>query len=493
MSLNFCDLLVLGSDLSGVMAATLLAKRGMNVLVLDDDHDDPCPHLATGIGSRSFKSLLGKLMIPDSKLQNLTENKIAAQVIFPKHRLDLSKSRAHFFKEIDREFPADRPTLEALFQAVDEARTQCLDDLLTFLPVVGAKEKKAFTRWVEAFPRERILDPWNRLSPGVKSLLLAQIRFLSRAPLSDSPLLSLLLLLPTEIMASFSLKGGVRELKKIFFDKLDYFGGLVHPLGDEPFEVITKRNEIKAVQLPRYNFPTRCRFLLGNLDIRKIYKDLPNPFLAFLTDRTKNKVSDLEPVETRFCVQYGFWQKDLPAPMKENVLLIQDPAAPLIGANYLEINIHPTPKPMEHGDLLMTVTYILPGSSSEEAPTNPADHEKIHADIEGQLKRLLTFSTPHRLFPPCLEPTGISGESGELFPNHGQTDVAMTLSRMAERQTSYTPSLFFPSIESPYKNLFTLGPNVLPALGLEGKILSALRAVELIWAGELKVRNQTGS
>ena len=78
MSLNFCDLLVLGSDLSGVMAATLLAKRGMNVLVLDDENEtEPLPNLLTGLGSRSFKSLLGKLMIPDTKLQMLHENQLA--------------------------------------------------------------------------------------------------------------------------------------------------------------------------------------------------------------------------------------------------------------------------------------------------------------------------------------------------------------------------------------------------------------------------------
>ena len=34
-----------------------------------------------------------------------------------------------------------------------------------------------------------------------------------------------------------------------------------------------------------------------------------------------------------------------------------------------------------------------------------------------------------------------------------------------------------------------LGPNLLDWLGMEGKMLASLRAVEMIWAGELKVRN----
>ncbi len=99
MSLNFCDVLVLGSDLSGLMAATLLAKRGMSVVVLDDETDsEPQTHSVTGLNSKNFRSLLGKLMIPDSKIQNFHENKVGCQVVFPKHRLDLNKSRPFFLK-----------------------------------------------------------------------------------------------------------------------------------------------------------------------------------------------------------------------------------------------------------------------------------------------------------------------------------------------------------------------------------------------------------
>ena len=35
MSLNFADLIVLGDDISGIAAGSLLAKRGFNVMVLD--------------------------------------------------------------------------------------------------------------------------------------------------------------------------------------------------------------------------------------------------------------------------------------------------------------------------------------------------------------------------------------------------------------------------------------------------------------------------
>lgn len=483
MSLNFCDLLVLGSDLSGVMAATLLAKRGMNVLVLDDENEtEPLPNVLTGLGSRSFKSLLGKLMIPDTKLQILNENKVACQVVLPKHRLDIHRSRPLFLKEIEREFPSERETVEELLAEIDGLRENHLDELLSLFPVVEAKEKKRFIRWVQSLPGEKALALWEKLSPELQCVFKAQIRFLSRSPLIDPILFQLMLFLPPEACGSFSVRGGAREVKKLFFDKLDYFGGMVHPLGDEPFSFTTKRGEIKAVQLPRYNFPTRCRFVLGNMNIQNLYRSLPTPLLSFLTGRDQKKVAELQPAERKGLVQYEVPRDILPGPMKENLICIADPSAPLEGANYLELNVHPLSKATSpEADTLMTAAYVLGEGETES-------FEALHGRIDSSLHRLIPFADNRlrRVFPGVQVAAEAVGETAPLFPPQDETIV---LERILQKRVSYEPSFFFPTIDSPYKNLFVLGPNVLDWLGIEGKMLGALRAVELIWAGELKVRN----
>jgi hypothetical protein len=483
MSLNFCDLLVLGSDLSGVMAATLLAKRGMNVLVLDDeDETEPLPNLLTGLASRSFKSLLGKLMIPDTKLQMFHENKVTCQVVLPKHRLDIHRSRPLLLKEIDREFPGERDVVEELFAEVDALREGRLDEMLSFFPIVGPKEKKRFIRWVHDLPGEKALSLWNRLSPELKSVFEAQIRFLSRSPLIDPPLFQLMLFLTPESGGSFSVRGGAREVKKLFFDKLDYFGGMIHPLGEEPFNFVTKRGEIKALQLPRYNFPTRSRFVLGNLNIQKLYRSLPSSLFSFLTARHQRKMADMEPAEKKGLVQYEVPREVLPGPMKENLILIGDPAAPLKGANYLEMNVYPVTKAATpEADTLMTISYLLSGNAEEP-------FEAVHSQIDEGLRRLIPFADRHlrRIFPAVEVAAEAVGETAPLFPPQ---DESSALRKIMEKRVSYTPSFFTPTVTSPYKNLFVLGPNVLDWLGLEGKMLGALRAVEMIWAAELKIRN----
>jgi len=487
MSLNFCDLLVLGSDLSGIMTATLLAKRGMNVLVLDDDDDsEPMPNIATGLGSRSFKSLLGKLMIPDSKLQILTENKVGCQVVFPKHRLDVTKSRSLFLKEVEREFPQEKGLIEDFLDEINSLREQHLNEALSFFPIEGPKEKKRFVRWMESFPEAKLLEIWKQLSPTLQSFIRIQLRFFSRSPLFEPPILQLLLFFSPDSETSYSIKGGVRELKRLFFDKLDYFGGMVHPLGEESIQVLAKGREIKGVQLARYSFPTRCRFLLGNTNIQTIYNALPAPMLSFLFGRQQKKIAGLEPVEQRGVVQYQISRDILPTPMKENVIYVSDPSAPLSGANYLEINLHPlTRGGSSEEDTLMTVSYLQPAPPTA-AGVEPLSYYKICDDVDARLHRLIPFSNGHlrRIFPAAANSP--SGEMPELFPE--QDDTAL-LTRLTRKRVSYAPSFFFPSLTSPYKNLFILGPNMLDWLGMEGKMISALRAVELIWGSEMKVRN----
>ena len=43
-----------------------------------------------------------------------------------------------------------------------------------------------------------------------------------------------------------------------------------------------------------------------------------------------------------------------------------------------------------------------------------------------------------------------------------------------------------PSLLSPFQNGFILGPDVLDWLGMEGKMMTALRVVDLIWSREGK-------
>lgn len=446
--------------MSGVITATLLAKRGLNVLVLDPEGvSDPSSNLVTGLNSRAFKSLLGKLMIPDSKFNILQENPISYQMIFPKHRLDVSANPEALLREIDRELPQDRASLEELFAEVKELREKFLNQLFTQLPLTTRREKSQFIKWFKGLPDDKLKSLWASTSPIMQTFLKAHLRFLSRGPLMDPLTFQMLLFLCPEGGTTYSVKGGLRELKKIFFEKIEYFGGLIHPLGEDTMNLMVHFREVKGAQLGRYNFATRCRYALGNLNIQQFYEDIPS---TLWSRWQKRKIHAMNRSEVKGTLRFLIVRDYLPEPLKDNAILIQDPEKPLQEANYLELNFQNLPRPTEEFDALLTVHYVLPPKDASEGP---AFFEELHESIKKNCLSLFPFARDHmkQIFPsPRPE--------GDLFP-------------------AYPPSLFTPSLTTPFKNLFTLGPNVLEWLGMEGKMLTAMKGVNLIWQKELKARS----
>ncbi|MBI4374613.1 MAG: hypothetical protein HY542_07025 [Deltaproteobacteria bacterium] len=476
MSLNFCDVLVLGSDLSGVVAATLLAKRGMNVLVLDDDEDrDRFPPVITGLETRIFKGLMSKLMIPESKLQFFQQNRVSCQLILPRHRLDFTPDRDYFLKEVGREFPTDKEVVRDYLSELDRLGEKWLEPLFSLLPLSTRQDSKQFGQWLEKFPDEKAASLWEKMSPEMQDSLKLILGFLSRTPLVEPIHLQLLLYLSPENSATFSLKGGLRGIKKVFYEKLDYFGGLVHPLGSNEFKVLARGREVRGIKLSSLGYPTRCRFLIGNMNFQRFYDALPTTLWSYFAKKRAREIPLLPPS----CpVQFEVARNFLPAPMQENLILVDDPKQPLEGLNYLEINLSSLP----HGDeenLLLTASYLL----------SPSDHnadffENLHATIEQRLRKLIPFAGENlrRVFPRLNSP---EAHNPSLFPDDG--DLASFL-QTAQKRRGLPSSLFSPKCSTPFKNALSLGPNILPWMGTEGKVLAGLRGVELVWNQESKVK-----
>ncbi|MBI2083217.1 MAG: hypothetical protein HYT76_06570 [Deltaproteobacteria bacterium] len=475
MSLNFCDVLVVGGDLSGVVAATLLAKRGMNVLVLDDDEEnDRSAPLVTGLETRIFKGLMNKLMIPESKLQFFEENEVSCQMILRRHRIDFRPNQNYFLKEIGREFPEDKEVFQDYLEELNLLREKWVEPLFSLLPLNSRQDVKQFTQWLENLPDEKAASLWAKMSTEFQSVLKIILRFLSRNPVIEPIHLQLLLYLSPENCATFSLKGGIRGIKKIFYEKLDYFGGLVHPLGSNEFKILAKGREIKGVKLSSFNYPTRCRFLIGNLDFQRFYEALPTTLWSYFA---KKKARQLPTLPFYYTVQYEIRRDLLPEPMRENLVMVDDLAQPLENLNYLEINLSPLSRD-NNEMVLLTVGYQHSSSNSDEP-----FFENLHGEIERRLRYLIPFagSDLRRVFPKIKDPA----ESGTLFPENGD----FTLFRqLAEKRRDLPVSLFSPKCSTPFKNALSLGPNLLPWMGTEGKILSGLRGVELVWDKESKLK-----
>lgn len=478
MSLNFCDLLIIGSDLSGLLAGTLLAKRGLSVLVLEDeDHALAEPNVLAGLDSRLFKSILGKLTIPEGRLKILKKNDVAYQIVLPKSRFNISEKPSAFFREIQREFPAQMAFFEKLNSDVDLFRKQSLETLTPLLPITDKKEKKLFVKLVKSLSHTELDSLISQGDPEIKAFLLAQLQLLSQGGILTPLFFQLFFLLSSESFATYSIEGGPGALKQLLFEKIEYFGGSIQK-AQEGYELVVKKREVKGVKLAQCRYITRCRYVLGNNKIQDFYRLVPK---GWRTHWARKKAAKLSPEGSEFTVLYVIDSAKLPSPMKENLLLISEPAQALQGLNYLRINIQKKPSHIEGaGDTLLSVVYQLPIKDIEKTVS---EFEALHEAITQKLLKLIPFSESSlkRVFPK------ISLEDDCLFPESSE-DYAL-FRKEAQRRLWYTPSFFYPELGSPYQNLFTVGPSVLSWLGVEGKVMAAMKAVDLIWGQEIKSRN----
>src|SRR5215813_11857215 len=126
MSEKFCDILIVGCELSGLIAGAFLAKRGLTVTVLNTDHDvgieekNIQPNLISHLDGRLFKTILGRLSILDSELGIVNRYDTPYQVVLPDHRIDVTVFRDRFYKELKREFPDQADSIRSFYVSLDE-------------------------------------------------------------------------------------------------------------------------------------------------------------------------------------------------------------------------------------------------------------------------------------------------------------------------------------------------------------------------------------
>ncbi len=480
MSVNFADLVVLGDDLSGITAGSLLAKRGLNVLVVDRPAPERPISLA-GLESRLFKSIVGKMGIAEGRMRALRKNKIGFQVILPGHRIDVSANTEHLLQEIRREFPYHLDWARKLFEEIEETYNYEAGPLLGLIPWATWRERRRFLKQKSDYGWPRWTEELQKLPVPMQALFKAWILFLAGNPTSFADSFQPFSLLTEEARSTVMVKGGWNELKRMFLEKVEYYGGTVLPDHPNDYEFETDSSRIKGIAFDGYHFTTRCRYLISNDSIMDLLAHLPRTF------RTKRycRMMNRNPSSREFSVQFLTSSEIIPEPMCQDALVIQDEKAPLIGTNYFRVQVIPLPDPPDaQEDTLLHVTYFLPADETIDDTAAIVDgFETRHDEIETKLRALMPFAQGRlrRIFPIT------STNQGDLFDDPRQ-DYSRFLEE-AERAPRFPPSFSFPGLKTPYENLLTLGPDQLSWLGLGGRLQGAMKAVDFIWARESKTRN----
>src|SRR3990167_2778035 len=161
---RYCDTLIIGTELPGLITGAFLARRGLTVHVLDIDlfsrnEKEPDPFCVAHLHSKLLRSILGRLNIPENDIQWLQATDSPLQVIFPDKRIDLASNPVTFYEELEREFPEDQEKLKLFYENLarikHEVETQQLYSLI--LPT-SFRERRQLKKFAKAHGLDRRLS-----------------------------------------------------------------------------------------------------------------------------------------------------------------------------------------------------------------------------------------------------------------------------------------------------------------------------------------------
>jgi phytoene dehydrogenase-like protein len=480
---SFFDAVVCGSDLAGLVAAALLGRRGMRVLVCGLDR---APATFTA-GGYTLSREPGLLPAPDAEsvarvLRELNYVQIvrrrapalhpAFQLVLPKHRLDFSPTEA-IPRELAREFPADVGTITQALGRLQET-SATLDPILgsdLTLPPDGFWERREVSRVENQLPRAStdLLAPLAADHP-VRAGLTALAALTSGFAPTD---LNAVVQARTYDLArrgAFRLDGGLPALQGLFLDVIGTSSGEVRDKLT-PVDVVLKRGRVVGLRVR----PRDETIGLEHL----IWAGPVGGLLQICGDKASRKLKEMAASVRPACYRYTLCllvrPDAIPEGMGPRVVAVRDPAQPLIEDNALLITVGAEDRQRAHVPVWVECLVPAAAASGEQylAVLRARLRERIGKVLPFFERHLLVLASPHDGLPPELSAAEPSLEPPDPVPAMPMT-AALTSDLPRALAVSGTPHA------TGIKNLYLASGENLPGLGREGDLVSAWGATRLI-------------
>jgi phytoene dehydrogenase-like protein len=481
------DVCVVGSQLGGVVAGALLARRGFRVLHVDHDG------LGGSYVEHGYVLPWGPAMLPSPRQLPAAELVLAElglatdvgrllepsepdlQILLPKHRIDLGRDAAVLRQELRREWPVDADRLEA-----------AMGDLGKLFEVAGFFLKQAPPLPPDGFGERRTVKKAIKLAsnaPGapaepvgearafrgfedhelVRSLAVAH-RFLTYLDGEPSPL-SAVRLLGGALRGTHRLAGGLgtlRELirKRIAESRGELRGGAGEPVRASAFDLDGSR--VTAVRLEDSPDAYVARAYVAATDAAVFRTLLPAEFTASKAGRF---LGEVRPSRILLSLNLVVKRGALPPALGENVFALRDPAGGDGIDNAVFLQVLParreagkkSPGELVADERVVCASAFIPATDTSRAALTAAAarvREAVADAIPFFERHLLSESIPMLAGPEGRPP---------VHPLY-QVELDSTLG------VTGLP------VRGPFKNLFFAGREVLPGLGVEGEFYAGIEA-----------------
>ncbi len=469
------DVAVVGGQLSGAMAAALLARRGYQVLYVEHDgngngyHHDGwtlpyAPFVMPPLKSlAALEEMATELGVTTALQRSLRTPSPMLQLVRPGVRLDVHPEAAKLLVEAKRALGAeDGAALASAFAAAAGAaeRTEPFLKEKPELPPEGVFGKFKFKRLVD---KHASLNEATRLSDEpMQKLLKGLVPFLNYSAGPEG--LAATRPLALALAGLFTIPGGREGLREVFLGRLKELGGdvLLHDESTVAETLALDGNTLTGIKLVRSETIYKTGCVLGATDAGALRRLLPEKKRHRALSET---LDGAQTKEILFTLNQIIPERSLPRGMGELVLFETDDAEIPV----MLVQVQPARRTMDAGGEDMRcvcAAAFVPASARELGE----DHLKTLADRLGkQLERLMPFSRAKLQLEsaPYLHASGVRGS--RLLPHPHLSFEEETLLGITGLPA-----------RAPAKHLFLASREVLPGLGFEGEVLTALRVSRLV-------------
>lgn len=479
--------LVVGSDLGGLMYAALAARAGYRVGVLGHGSRSNVyrhqghlflrePERFYGFATSPIVSrVFGELSMGMEMKNRPRSLDPTLQLVMPDRRLDVTRAPDRWRRELEREMSDEGETMLA-FERWAQDRTTASDPALSsdiVLPPTGLgaaqRFRRAFDGCLDLVDGHGGADPLYRGQDGGTARALVHGAVGHLVTLTPRPLPAIATArIWTHLRAGLQrVPGGLDGMRDLFIAKLKEQCGDHRP--DAVVErVIMRRGRAAEVVLADRGERLGCALLVANTDPRRFAHLIPADGRR---DGFHGDLSSQEPIAWRLTVNIAVDPSILPAGMGPEVLVIGDARAPLEGPNSLWIT-RPTVGPVTVGDGrpgpgVLTVTTVLPARGI--APS-PLLIRKAMAEVVDGLRRVIPWLDERLL--------AVHSPALTLDSRTGIEDVDVSaLQPVMGRALDLTADLSSVAVETPYPNILLTGSALFGGLGFEGTCLAAAQTL----------------
>ncbi len=480
-------IVVVGTDLAGLMFAALAARLGYRVAVIGQGARSNAykrgghvllrqPERFYGFSSSpAVGAVFGELSLAIEMKNRPRPLHPALQLILPDHRLDVVSDRRWWARELERELPGRLDGFDR-FEAWARETTRATDQAIgadTLYPPSGLRGRSAYRRAVSGI--ERLLDDRDYTALGelpddhaLRALVLGSMSHLSGL-LAEPPSPLAAARMWTHLRSGlYRIPGGLDGLKEIFIRKLREQSSDYRP-DAVAGELILKRGKVTAVALADRTESIGCELVVANLEPRRFLQLVPRDQRV---DGFHAALAGLQPSGWRLTVNLGVAPKVIPEGMAGELLLVREPTARLRGANCVWLSrpsvgahIVGDPRP---GEGVLQASAIL--ESRGAAPTLSGAERLVDAVVDN-IRAVVPWLDDHLeiLDSPAIVPDPVSGR-----PVLDPTALAPVMKRALPQTlgaSPYTPV-------TAYKNVLLSGDLLLSGFGFEGTCLAALQTLE---------------